>query len=85
MFGLIIGAVSGGFQFWMLSRFTNAVTRGALDIKAVLFGISQFFLPVAVLLLCALLLPNGLMWSGIGMAACLIICAFTKFILVRRS
>jgi hypothetical protein len=63
----------------MLSRFTRAVTGGALSIKTVLFGVSQFFMPVAVLLCCALLFPKGLMWSGIGMAAVLVFSAFTKF------
>jgi len=80
LIGFIIGAASGAAQFMMLSKFTNAVTGGALNIKAALFGISQFFLPLVVLLCCAMLLPDGLMWSGIGMAASLIICSLVKFI-----
>ena len=85
MIGLIIGAVCGAIQFWMLSRFTRAVTGGALSIKTVLFGVSQFFMPVAVLLCCALLFPKGLMWSGIGMAAVLVVSAFTKFTITIKN
>ena len=85
MIGFIIGVVSGAIQYWMLAKFTASVTGGALDVKSVLFGVSQFFMPVAVLLCCALLFPKGLMWSGIGMAAVLVVCAFTKFTITVKS
>ena len=80
MIGLIIGAVSGAAQFLLLSKFTASVTGGTLCVKTALFGVSQFFIPVAVLLCCALLFPAGLMWSGIGMAASLVICALINFV-----
>ena len=79
MIGLLIGAISGAVQFWMLAKFTASVTSGSITVKSVLLGVFQFFLPFIVLLCCALLLPDGLMWSGIGMAAELIICALLKF------
>ena len=84
MIGLFIGAASGTVQFRMLSKFTSAVTCGALNVKAVLLGTSQFFLPLAVLLICALILPEYLMWSGIGMAAALTVCALASFITSRK-
>lgn len=83
--GLIIGAASGAIQFLILSKFTRAVTGGTLSVKSALFGVLQFFLPLIVLLGCALLFPKGLMWSGIGMAATLIACALVSFILRLKS
>lgn len=84
MVGLLIGAASGVGQFFMLSVFTRSITSGTISIKSVLFGVSQFFLPIVVLLCCALLFPKGLMWSAIGIAATLIGCSATRFILTFR-
>ena len=79
MIGLLIGAVFGALQFLILSRFTASITGGTPGIRSVLFGVSQFFLPFAALLCCALLFPKGLVWSGIGMAAALVVCAIVSF------
>ena len=70
--GLIIGVVSGAAQFLMLSRFTKAVTAGRLDKIAVLFGLCQFFLPLAVLIGCAFLLNASLIWPALGMVVILV-------------
>ena len=80
MFGLIIGAVSGAAQFWMLSKFTKAVTGGALNTKTVSLGLSQFFLPIIVLVGCALLFKDGLLWAAVGMICVLVGCAFVQFL-----
>ena len=80
MICVFIGAGSGIAQFWMLSKFTHAIAHGTIDTKSVFFAVIQFFFPLAVLLLCVLLFPGGLLWSGIGMAATLIICALVKFV-----
>ena len=84
MIGFVIGAATGVVQFRMLSRFTYSVTHGAITVKAVLFGVSQFFLPLAVLLSCALLIPRGLLWSGVGMSAALIVSAAVWYILAVK-
>ena len=81
MIGLAIGAACGAVQYWMLSKFTSAIVGSALDIKSVLLAVAQFILPILVLLCCALLFPKGLMWSAIGIAAALIGCSFTRFML----
>ena len=78
--GLIIGVASGALQFLMLAKFTKAVTGGGLSKRAVLFGISQFFLPLVVLLACAFLLTDALLWAAAGMAAVLILGSFAKFL-----
>ena len=78
---IIIGAASGFAQFKMLSMFTKAVTGGAMNVKTVLLGVCQFFLPLAVLLGCALLFPDCLLWTAVGMAAALIGCSLTRFLL----
>ena len=85
LLGLIIGAASGTLQFWMLTRFTKAVTGGGLDNKAVLFGVCQFLLPLIVLLGCAYLFYNALLWAAIGMIAVLVVCAFVRFIFAKKS
>ena len=85
LLGSIIGAASGVLQFWMLSKFTKAVTDGGFDKKAVMFGVIQFFLPLAVLLGCAFLLDGALLWAAAGMAAVLIVASFIKFLLARSS
>ena len=85
LLGLIIGVVSGVLQYWMLSKFTGAVTGGALDNKAVLFGVGQFLLPLAVLLCCAFVLNDSLLWAAIGMAASLTLCALARFVIARSA
>ena len=85
LLGLIIGAASGFVQFCLLAKFTKAATGGAMSKKAVLFGVCQFFLPIAVLLGCAFLLRDALLWAAVGMAAVLIIGAFVKFILTKKQ
>jgi len=82
--GFIIGAVSGALQFWMLAKFTKAVTGGGLDKKAVLLGVCQFFLPLIVLLGCAFLLNNALIWAAAGMVAVLIICSLVRFLTNKK-
>ena len=85
LLGLIIGAASGFLQFWMLAKFTKAVTGGALDKKAVILGVCQFILPLAVLIGCAFLLNDSLLWAAAGIAGALIICALAKFALAHSS
>ena len=84
LIGLIIGAGSGVLQFFMLSRFTKAVTGGGLDKKAVLFGVCQFLLPLIVLLICAFLLRDALLWAAIGMVVVLVSFSFVKFVLTKK-
>ena len=83
LIGLIIGAVSGVLQFWMLTKFTKAVTGGGFSGKTALLGVSQFFLPLIVLLGCAFLLNNALLWAAIGMIAALVVCALARFLSPR--
>jgi len=79
LLGFIIGATTGAVQFFLLSRFTVAVSRGAISNKLVLLAVSQFLLPLGVLLCCALLMSQSLMWTGGGIAASLIVCAVARF------
>ena len=84
LIGLIIGVVSGVVQFWMLAKFTKAVTGGGLDKKAALFGVCQFLLPLIVLLGCAFLFYNALLWAAIGMIAVLVVCSTIRFLLNKK-
>jgi hypothetical protein len=85
LLGFIIGAVSGVVQFWLLSKFTGSVTKGKFGGKTVLFAITQFFLPFAVLLISALLLLESLLWTGVGMGTALIVSAVIKFLIASRA
>jgi hypothetical protein len=77
---LIIGLVSGVLQFLMLAKFSAAVTGGGMSKTTVLFGICQFFLPVAILLGCALVLRDSLLWAAAGMVVALISLAIIRFV-----
>jgi len=83
--GLIIGVISGTVQFFLLSRFTGAVTKGKVNNKTVLFALTQFLFPFAVLVVCAFFIPDSLMWAGVGMGGALVASAVAKFILTARS
>ena len=83
--GLVIGAIAGTVQFFLLSRFTGAVTKGKVNNKTIIFALTQFLFPFAVLVACAFFIPDSLMWAGIGMGGALVISAVTKFILTTRG
>jgi len=83
--GLLIGLVTGTIQFFLLSKFVTSVTGGKPGSKTVIFAITQFFFPFAVLIICAFLIGDSLMWVGIGIASALIISAVIKFVFVSKS
>ncbi|MCL2152689.1 MAG: hypothetical protein FWH57_07010 [Oscillospiraceae bacterium] len=82
MLGFFIGAASGVIQFWLLSRFTGAVTSSQVQFnkRFILLAVSQILFPMVILACCALLLRQSLLWTGVSMAASLIICAIARFL-----
>jgi len=82
--GLVIGIITGAIQFFLLFKFVTSVTGGKPGIKTLLFAITQFLFPFAVLVVCAFIIPDSLMWVGIGIAATLVICAVIRFIMVSK-
>jgi len=82
--GLAIGVVTGAIQFFLLFKFVTSVTGGNQGIKTLLFALTQFLFPFAILVVCAFLIPDSLMWVGIGVAATLIVCAAIRFIMVSK-
>ena len=85
MLGFFIGVVAGIVQYFLLTKFTGAVSKGKMTGKTVIFMVTQFLFPFAVLILCALFIVDSLMWVAIGIASALIICAVAKFIITSRS
>jgi hypothetical protein len=83
MLGLVIGIIAGGFQFWLLSKFTKRVTGGSLTASAVLVGLAQFLLPFAVLIGMAFLRRQDLIWAAVGVTGALIGGVLIKFIMTR--
>ena len=84
MLGLFIGIVAGAFQFWMLTRLTRSITGGKFTVKTVPIALAQFLFPFAVLLGCAFLVTDGLIWAGAGLAVTLTVCAAVWFVYSRR-
>ena len=84
--GLLIGLAAGVVHFYALSRFTAAITGGEITSRAVVLGILQFFIPLTVLVLCAFLAHEMLVWTAVGMAAALICGGVAAFaVSIRRS
>ena len=77
---IFIGIVTGVIQFYLLYKFVTSVTGGKSGIKTIIFAVTQFLFPFAVLVICAFLLTDNLMWIGIGAAASLITCAVVRFV-----
>jgi len=83
--GLLIGIATGVLQFYMLKKFTGAVSLGKITNKTVIFAITQFLFPFAVLVICAFLIRDHLMWVGIGIAAALVIGAILWFVIFSKK
>jgi len=82
--GLFIGIASGAFQFWMLSVFTRSITSGRFSVRTVPIAVAQFLFPFIILVGCAFLLADSLLWVGVGMAVVLVACAVAWFVYSRR-
>jgi ABC-type methionine transport system permease subunit len=82
---VIVGVATGVVQFMLLYKFVTSVTGGKAGSKTLLFAITQFLFPFAILVICAFLLPSGLMWLGIGAAASLVTCAVVKFVFMNKK
>ena len=82
---VIVGIATGVVQFFLLYKFVTSVTGGKAGSKTLLFAVTQFLFPFVILLICAFLLPAGLMWLGIGAAASLITCAVVKFVFMSKK
>ncbi|MCL2627805.1 MAG: hypothetical protein FWD44_03810 [Oscillospiraceae bacterium] len=83
--GFGIGAISGAVQFFLLSKFTGSATGGKSGMRTVLFALTQFLFPFAVLLISAFLLEGDILPIGIGMAASLVVCAVIKYVIYSRA
>ena len=82
---VIVGIATGVVQFFLLYKFVTSVTGGKAGSKTVLFAITQFLFPFVILVICAFVLPSGLMWLGIGAAASLVSCAVVKFVFMSKK
>ncbi|MDR0906043.1 MAG: hypothetical protein LBN00_07700 [Oscillospiraceae bacterium] len=84
--GIIIGLAAGAAQYLLLSRFTRRVTAGPESGSGfVLFGLLQWVLPFAVLLLVGLLYTPALLPAGITIATTLIVGAVARIIIGGRK
>ncbi|MCL2821126.1 MAG: hypothetical protein FWD38_09970 [Oscillospiraceae bacterium] len=84
LLSILIGLVTGVIQFYLLYKFVTSVTGGKSGLRTLIFAITQFLFPFAVLVLCAFLLTDNLMWVGIGAGTSLIACAVIKFVFMSK-
>lgn len=85
MAGVFIGIGCGLLEFFLLSKFTKAVTSGRDKLPAALLFFA-ILSPVVVILPCAFILPSQIHLMGIAAASALIICSLIKFIPgIRKS
>jgi len=82
---VIIGIATGVVQFFLLFKFVTSVTGGKSSTKTILFAITQFIFPFAVLVICAFLIGVVLLWVGIGIASALIVSAIVKFVFLSKK
>ena len=82
---LLVGLVTGAIQYYLLFKFVNNITGNGVGKKTVLFALTQFLFPFAVLIICAFLLPDNLLWVGIGIAAALIVFAVVRFVRISKE
>ena len=82
---LFTGLATGAIQFFLLFKFVTNVTGEGIGKKTVLFALTQFLFPFAVLVICAFLLPENLLWVGVGIAVALITSAVIRFISVSKN
>ena len=80
LYGLITGAVSGAVQSWTLAVFTKAVIRGGITVKTIFIGAGHFFLPFLVLVSCAVLCMDSLIWTVISMTVMFIGLSVIRFL-----
>jgi len=80
-----VGIATGAVQFFLLYKFVTSVTGGRTGIKTLIFAVTQFLFPFAILVILAFLLPNNLIWAGVGIAASLITSAILRFIKVQKQ
>jgi uncharacterized membrane protein len=85
LLGFFIGIVFGGLQLWTLHKFTFLVTHAGLDIKCILLGLLQLFIPFCVILGVALLRRQDILWTGIGITAVLFVGALIIFLKNRKA
>jgi len=82
LIAVLLGAVFGGVQMYLLLLATRSVAAGKIKVWA--FA-AQFFSPIAGLLLCAFLARGKLLVCACVICGILIVGAVAGFVRMRRS
>ena len=85
MIGIAVGIIAGAIQYWLLAKFTARIARGGADIRTVLLGLAQFFLPLGVLIGMAFIRRQELLTTAIGITVILLFGAVGKVLLRGRQ
>jgi hypothetical protein len=67
MLGLAAGLLFGALQFWILWRFTGCIAGGSNGHLFMLLGLSQYLLPLLVLIVAAFFWFQELILTAIGL------------------
>ena len=79
-----IGCAAGAAAFWLLALSTGATLRGERA-KAILPMLGNTLLIIGVLLGTAATRPDKLMWTGVGLAAGLMVNAVLKMLVALHK
>jgi hypothetical protein len=81
----LAGAAAGLGYLFVLSRFTKQVTGGGFSTRTAVFAFVQFLIPLATLLLFALINEDSVLWVAVSMVASLLAGSVIRFVLVGRK
>jgi len=80
LIGFILGAISGIFQYRLISKFVGVITSGEPDRITKIIATAKFLLPFIVLLAAALLLRGDILWAVIGIITSPIVLTLSNYI-----
>lgn len=83
--GFFIGAATAAGQFWVLTRVYGSSAHVKRSVRTTFFIISQFLVPLIVLLSSTLLLEDGPMLVGVGMLLTLAVLSVGEKVYERRN
>lgn len=84
MIGLLIGLAGGAIQYIFLRKLAKRISTGSAGGNLGLIIALQFFVPAAVLGLCAVIRAGDLLYAGIGITAVIVGGSLIEFIIAMR-
>ena len=83
LLAFVIGCVIGFLEYMVIVRFVSGMKKKSAVM--ILSGVLMFIMPMLVLLACAFLAKEGLVWCAVGMTVMLIITALIIFLIGNKK